>query len=56
MTMESAPVPGAGQATAVQAHTVHPPRRGDGTTRELGGGRSAVRLGPAARLLGADAP
>lgn len=54
MTMESAPVPGAGQATAVQAHTVHPPRRGDGGTRELGGGRSAVRLGPAAQLLGAD--
>ncbi|MFF7254302.1 sugar transferase [Streptomyces microflavus] len=55
MTMESAPVPGAGQATAVQAHTVHPPRRSDGGTRELGGGRSTVRLGPAAQLLGADA-
>ncbi|MFE2294627.1 sugar transferase [Streptomyces sp. NPDC059452] len=55
MTMESAPVPGAGQATAVQAHTVHPPRRSGGRTRELGGGRAAVRFPPAAHLLGADA-
>ncbi|MFJ1593499.1 sugar transferase [Kitasatospora albolonga] len=55
MTMESAPVPGAGRATAVQAPTVHPPRRSGGRTRELGGGRSAVRLGPATWLLGADA-
>ncbi|WP_433406149.1 sugar transferase [Streptomyces sp. CA-146814] len=55
MTMESAPVPGAGQATAVQAHTVHPPRRSDGGTRVLGGGRRATRVAPAAQLLGADA-
>ncbi|MEW2069442.1 sugar transferase [Streptomyces sp. NPDC007346] len=55
MTMESAPVPGAGRATAVQAHTVHPPRRGDGGTRELGGGRSAARRAPAVQLLVADA-
>ncbi|MFE8974630.1 sugar transferase [Streptomyces cyaneofuscatus] len=55
MTMESAPAPGAGQATAVQTPTVHPPRRGDGGTRELGGGRAAVRFAPAAQLLGADA-
>ncbi|MEW1612665.1 MULTISPECIES: sugar transferase [unclassified Streptomyces] len=56
MTMESAPVPGAGRATAVQAHTVHPPRRsGGGGTREFGGGHSAGRRAPAAQLLGADA-
>ncbi|WP_411080052.1 sugar transferase [Streptomyces sp. cmx-18-6] len=55
MTMESAPVPGAGQATAVQAHTVHPPRRSDGPAREVPGRRRAGRCAPAAQLLCADA-
>lgn len=54
MTMESTPVPGAGQATAVQAHTVHPPRRGGGT-RTQPGERRTVRYGRLAPLLCADA-
>lgn len=54
MTMESAPVSGAGQATAVQAHTVHPPRRSDGRARAQPGERRAVRCGRVAQLLAAD--
>ncbi|MEI7031164.1 exopolysaccharide biosynthesis polyprenyl glycosylphosphotransferase [Streptomyces pratensis] len=55
MTMESAPVPGAGRTTAVQAHTVHPPRRSDGRVRPQHGPRRTVRCGRVAQLLCADA-
>jgi exopolysaccharide biosynthesis polyprenyl glycosylphosphotransferase len=55
MTMESAPVSGTAQATAVQAHTVHPPRRSGGGTQARPGGRRAVRFGLLAPLLCADA-
>ncbi|MER7699822.1 sugar transferase [Streptomyces sp. NPDC096095] len=55
MTMESAPVPGPGQATAVQAHTVHPPRRSGGGAQTQPGERRAVRYGRLAPLLCADA-
>ncbi|MFJ4611442.1 sugar transferase [Streptomyces griseus] len=55
MTMESTPVPGAGRATAVQAHTVHPPRRGGGGARAQPGERGAARYGRLAPLLCADA-
>lgn len=55
MTMESAPVPGTGQATAVQAHTVHPPRRSGGGAQAQPGERRAVRYGRLAPLLCADA-
>lgn len=55
MTMESAPVPGAGQATAVQAHTVHPPRRSGGGARAQPGERRTVRCGRLAPLLCVDA-
>ncbi|MFJ2027074.1 sugar transferase [Streptomyces sp. NPDC087897] len=55
MTMESAPAPGAGPATAVQAHTVHPPRRSGGGAPVRTGGRRAVRCGRLAPLLCADA-
>ncbi|MFJ4963949.1 sugar transferase [Streptomyces sp. NPDC088729] len=55
MTMESAPVPGAGPATAVQAHTVHPPRSGGGAARAPRASRGRARWGPAAQLLAADA-
>ncbi|MFJ4708627.1 sugar transferase [Streptomyces anulatus] len=55
MTMESAPVPGAGQATAVQAHTVHPPRRSGGGAPAQPGERRTVRYGRLAPLLCADA-
>ncbi|MFG3409239.1 sugar transferase [Streptomyces sp. NPDC048142] len=55
MTMESAPVPGAGQATAVQAHTVHPPRRSGGGAQAQPGERRAVRYGRLVPLLCVDA-
>ncbi|MBD3551841.1 sugar transferase [Streptomyces californicus] len=55
MTMESAPAPGAGQATAVQAHTVHPPRRSGGGAQVRPGGRRAVRCGRITPLLCVDA-
>ncbi|MFH9264979.1 exopolysaccharide biosynthesis polyprenyl glycosylphosphotransferase [Streptomyces sp. NPDC017546] len=55
MTMESAPVPGTGQATAVQAPTVHPPRRSGGAARTRPGERRTVRRGTLAPLLCADA-
>ncbi|MFI8195391.1 exopolysaccharide biosynthesis polyprenyl glycosylphosphotransferase [Streptomyces sp. NPDC085942] len=55
MTMESAPVPGAGRATAVQAHTVHPPRRSGGGAQVRPGGRRTVRCGRLAPLLCVDA-
>ncbi|WNF30865.1 sugar transferase [Streptomyces sp. C11-1] len=55
MTMESAPVPGTAQATAVQAHTVHPPRRSDGRTRVRRGERRGVRCGRVVQLLCVDA-
>ncbi|MEU6616599.1 sugar transferase [Streptomyces parvus] len=54
MTMESAPVPGSGQATAVQAHTVHPPRRSGGGAQARPGERRAVRYGRPAPLLCVD--
>lgn len=55
MTMESAPVPGPGQATAVQAHTVHPQRRSGGGARAQPGERRTVRYGRLAPLLCVDA-
>lgn len=55
MTMESAPAPAAGQATAVQAHTVHPPRRSGGGAQVRPGGRRAVRCGRITPLLCVDA-
>ncbi|MFI8811976.1 MULTISPECIES: exopolysaccharide biosynthesis polyprenyl glycosylphosphotransferase [unclassified Streptomyces] len=54
MTTESAPVPGTAQATAFQAHTVHPPRRGGARAPSLRRTRTGGRYAPAARLLLAD--
>ncbi|MEV1048110.1 exopolysaccharide biosynthesis polyprenyl glycosylphosphotransferase [Streptomyces sp. NPDC049916] len=55
MTMESAPVPGTAQATAVQTHTVHPPRRSDGRPGVRPGVRRARRCGRVAQLVCVDA-
>ncbi|MFI8436149.1 exopolysaccharide biosynthesis polyprenyl glycosylphosphotransferase [Streptomyces sp. NPDC079020] len=54
MTTESAPVPGAARATAVQAHTVHPPRRSRGRTQVARRPHGAGRYSPVVRLLLAD--